>query len=456
MHTAPLNKIAFIGVGNMGRPLVERLLLAGYEVQVYDIDPTHAQSVVAGGARWKPTPAQCANGCEIVVTCLPLPHHVLENMTGPQGALAGMAENSVWIDTSTTDYHNTQSIAGLARQKHIYSLEAPVSNLSHMGVDFANVCFYIGGDERGYQSSRSVLETMGRKAFYVGEIGAGQSVKLLTNLLFYAATAVWAELLVLAHANQIPLHWFWDFVKTSRGNCFVSNQLTPFMLDASYDHSCTLEITVKDMSLTEALADELGVAMPLGRIIADRYRQAGARFDTQDNHVRVAALSEQENNMVLALPGFQAPSPYGANRAYRHSGAFTEDDFGRITPTLPEAFHSSIRFTDNQKIKLATDLVEFLAAINRIILGEAAEIGRAMGLSPALVTQVVNWSCGPSWVAEHLDSYEPCFDSIAVVDQKRHQLQLSVINRIFQQSILDAAIPLRMAAVTQAEGVPAP
>ncbi len=456
MHTAEPNKIAFIGVGNMGRPLVERLLLAGYEVQVYDIDPTRASSVIAAGARWKATPALCASGCEVVVTCLPLPHHVLENMTGPEGALAGMAENSVWIDTSTTDYHNTRHIAGLARQKHIHSLEAPVSNLSHMGVDFANVCFYIGGDKIGYQSSHSVLETMGRKAFYVGAIGTGQSVKLLTNLLFYAATAVWAELLVLARANEIPLHWFWDFVKTSRGNCFVSNQLTPFMLDASYDHSCTLEITVKDMSLTEALADELGVAMPLGRIIADRYRQAGARFDTQDNHVKVAALSEQENSIALALADFQAPSPYGANRNYRHSGAFTEDAFGRITPTLPGTFHSGIRFTDNQKIKLATHLVEFLACINRVILGEAAEIGGAMGLSPSLVTQVVNWSCGPSWVAEHMDSYEPCFDSIAVVDQKRHELKLSVINRIFQQSILDVAISPRMAGLSEAEGVLVP
>ena len=112
MHTAEPNKIAFIGVGNMGRPLVERLLLAGYEVQVYDIDPTRASSVIAAGARWKATPALCASGCGVVVTCLPLPHHVLENMTGPEGALAGMAENSVWIDTSTTDYHNTRHIAG--------------------------------------------------------------------------------------------------------------------------------------------------------------------------------------------------------------------------------------------------------------------------------------------------------------------------------------------------------
>ncbi|PMY64055.1 MULTISPECIES: NAD(P)-dependent oxidoreductase [Pseudomonas] len=436
-------KIGFIGTGNMGRPLIERLLNAGYEVQVYDIDPTHARPIIDLGAHWKATPALCASNCQIVVTCLPLPHHVLETMTGPDGALAGMTVNTVWIDTSTTDYHNTRHIAALARRKKIFSLEAPVSNLSHMGVDFANVCFYIGGDEGGYRLSQVMLETMGRKSFYVGEIGAGQSVKLLTNLLFYAATAVWAELLVLARANDIPLHWLWDFVKVSRGNCFVSNQLTPFMLDASYDHSCTLEITVKDMNLTEALADELGIAMPLGRIIAQRYRQAGALFDTQDNHVKVAALSERENDIRLALPDFQAPSPYGANRNYRHNGAFVEDTLGRITPVLPETFHSGITFTDNNKIKLASHLVEFLACVNKIILDEASEIGTAMGLSASLVEQVVNWSCGPSWVAEHLDTYEPCYDSIAAVGEQLQALRLTVIEQIFRHSILGSPFPPR-------------
>lgn len=449
-------KIGFIGTGNMGRPLIERLLKAGYEVQAHDINPEHASSVVVVGASWKDTPALCASTCQIVVTCLPLPHHVLENMTGDNGALSGMSEGSVWIDTSTTDYHNTLHIAKLAKQKNIFSLEAPVSNLSHMGVDFANVCFYIGGDEPGYRLSQTMLETMGRKSFYVGKIGYGQSVKLLTNLLFYAATAVWAELLVMAKANDIPLHWLWDFVKTSRGNCFVSSQLTPFMLDGSYDHSCTLEITVKDMSLTVALADELGVEIPLGRIIAQRYNQAGLLFDSQENHVKVAALSERENNIRLNIPGFYAPSPYGANRAYRHSGDLVEDAMGRITPKPAPKFQSNSTLTDSSKIKLASHLVEFLACINKTILVEAWQIGRAMGLSDSLIEQVVNWSCGPSWIAENLNIYEPCFDSIAVIEKLQQKLHLPVIEKIFQQSLLSNPSPTYPIGNRIRDGVAAP
>lgn len=433
-HTGP-RTIGFIGTGNMGGPLIERLLDAGHQVQVHDVDPQRAQASVARGATWRGTPASCAAGCEIVVTCLPLPHHVLENLTGPDGALQGMSPGSVWIDTSTTDYHNTLQLAGLALAKGVYSLEAPVSNLSHMGVDFANVCFYIGGDKPGYRISRDVLETMGRKSFYVGRIGNGQSVKLLTNLLFYAATVAWTELLAIARHAQLPLHWLWDFVKTSRGNCFVSNQLTPFILDSSYDRSCTLEITVKDMGLTVALADELGVTMPLGRIVAQRYQQAGERYPSHDNHVKVAALCEEENHLSLGIENFQAPSPYGANPDYRHPRGLVSDHLGRVVPSLPDAFRCAIAEVGADQQALANALVEYLACVNRVILDEAIELGTAMGLEASLLAQVVNWSCGPSWVAEHLSSYRPCRDSVALVEQQRTALRLFVLEQIARQGI---------------------
>ena len=84
----------------------------------------------------------------MLITCLPLPKHVRETMLGSDGALAALGRGAVWIDTSTTDYHNTLDIARMAALRDVMSLEAPVSNLSHMGVDFNNVCFYVGGEKR--------------------------------------------------------------------------------------------------------------------------------------------------------------------------------------------------------------------------------------------------------------------------------------------------------------------
>jgi len=177
--------IGFIGTGSMGRPMIHELLKKGYPVKVFDKYKSAADSVVAAGAVWADSPRDAALDCQVVITCLPLPEDVLENMLGDKGALAGMKAGSTWIDTSTTDYHNTLRIAKEAKKCGVYSIEGPVSNLSHMGVDFANSSIYCAGDREGYDMSLEVLNTITKISFYVGDIGSAQTTKLLTNLLFY-------------------------------------------------------------------------------------------------------------------------------------------------------------------------------------------------------------------------------------------------------------------------------
>ena len=402
-----VTKVSFIGTGSMGRPLVFKLLDQGYQVQVYDKYKEMADTVLAAGAVWHDTPREAAQGCDVVVTSLPLPHHVLENMVGDDGGLAGMNPGATWIDSSTTDYHNTLHIAGVAAQQGVYSLEAPVSNLSHMGVDFANVSFYVGGDKSGYDRCEDMLNTMGRISFYVGEIGQGQTVKLFTNLLFYTATVVWGEVLMIARHLGIPLHWMWDYAKASRGDCFVTDQCTPFILDGSYDRSCTLEITVKDTSLTVELADELNVPLPIGRIVERRYRQAGETYYPHDNHIIVTKLIEEDNQTGLQVPCFTAPSPYGADPGYRHPKGIMDDQYGRIKPILPERYRSPSYELDAELIGAAHGLMEFMAYVNYCILHESCILGRKMGLGEDLIRDVVKWSCGPSWVADHVDTFQP-------------------------------------------------
>jgi len=404
----------------MGRPMIFKLLEKGYPVKVYDKYQETAETVVAAGAIWENTPKEAARDCGVVITCLPLPHHVLENMLGDNGGIEGMYPGATWIDTSTTDYHNTKYIAGIAAERGIYSLEAPVSNLSHMGVDFANVSFYVSGDKAGYDLSQDVLDTMGQISFFVNEnIGKAQTVKLLTNLLFYTGMIVLGEVLAAAQKNGIPLDWMWQFIKASKGCSFVSEQVSPFIFDGSYDRSCTLEITVKDTDLTVKLADELNVPMPIGRIVEERYRQAGQKYDQQLGHVSVTRLIEEENEIYLRISGFTAPSPYGANPNYVHSDVLVKDEYGRVKP-LPYQLHYERPpkdDLDNDLIKLAETLTEFMEYVNYVILREAYHLGKNMGLSRELLTDVVRWSCGTSWVFDNEADYRPNSNIISKIKQ---------------------------------------
>ncbi|CDX47014.1 6-phosphogluconate dehydrogenase NAD-binding [Mesorhizobium sp. ORS 3359] len=395
-HFRNADRIGFIGTGSMGRPMIAKLLQAGYQVGVYDIDPPAAKDVVEKGARWHDAPSDAARGCEIVITCLPLPHDVFDNMAGEQGALAGMAPGSVWIDTSTTDYHNTIEIGRRAAAIDVHSLEAPVSNLSHMGVDFANVSFFVGGPFEAYGRCETVLQTMGAISLHVGDIGQGQSVKLLTNLLFYAAAVASGHALCRSVREGIPAQQAWRKFVASSANSVAIEQFVPFLLDGSYDRSCTLEITVKDMGLAVQLADELGVGLPIGRAVEERYSEAGRKFDRHDSHLRVVELAEVVFGVRLKVPGYRAPSKYGADPAHPPDQEFLADSVGRIKPKREHVFPlDDVPLSDIQ-IRLLDSLVGELTHVNRLILQEAFDLGRGMGLNDDMIYDVVTWSVGAS------------------------------------------------------------
>lgn len=405
-------KIAYIGTGKMGKQMIFKLLKNGYEVNVYDKYKEAADTVVAAGAVWKDSPVQVAEEADLAITCLPLPKHVLENMLGGEGkpgALEGMKPGSTWLDFSTSDYNNTQYIAGEAAKKRVFSLEAPVSNLSHMGVDFGNVSFYVSGDKKGYEASEEALKCMGKIAFFVSEdIGKAQTIKLLTNLLFYTGATVLGEVLTIAKINGIPLLWMWDFIRASQGNSFVAEQETPFVFDGSYDYSCSLGINVKDMGLTVKLAEKLNVALPIGRIAEEIYREAGQKYDANDNQAKVIKLIEDENNLDLRVPGFTAPSPYGLNRSYVHAEEKVVDALGRIKPwPYKWEYAPPQEKLSEQLMDIAQSLADFMAYINYLILQEAKQLGKNVGLTDRLLVDAVRWSCGSSWVVDNIDYYQP-------------------------------------------------
>lgn len=401
------NQITFIGTGTMGKSMVRELLKSGYPVKVYDKLESAADSLVKLGATWADTPKESAIDSEIVFTCLPLPEHVYENMMGPEGALEGMHSGAIWVDTSTTDYHNTLRIAEEATKKGVHSLEAPVSNLSHMGANFANTSIYVGGEKEAYDRVEPVLNVISKIAFHVSKIGEAQTVKLITNLLFYTDTVICGECLGLAREAGIPLQWMWEKINKSTAFSVATEQFMPFLFDHSYDHSCTLEIGHKDMTLTTSLADELKVALPLGRIIRDYYNEAMRRWHSQDGHIIVCRITEKDNQLNLQIPGFIAPSKYGADSDYVRSDEMIADEYGRIKPKLPDSYKADPFEPNPEQQALIQILIEYMTWINYVIYEECIDLGVAMGLSKKLLAEVILWSVGTCWVTENYGKERP-------------------------------------------------
>lgn len=383
----------------MGRPMVRQLLASGYPVVVHDRRREAARDALAAGAVWGCTPGAASRNSRYVITCLPQSRHISECMLGSHGALAAMAQGSVWINLSTSDYHNTLRIAKEATTRGVHSLDAPVSNLSHMGVERCNVSFFVGGDAQTYSQCRRLFEDLGRIVLHVGDIRVSQTVKLLTNLLFYTATVAAGEVLCLAAQAGIPVYWMWRLMQRSSGNCVAVEQFLPFVLDRSYDHSCSLAIAEKDMLLIMRLADELGVDLPLGSIVAKRYRQACNDFGSADNHLKVIKLSETDRRIDLHIPGFVAPSKYGADRNYSTAQAVASDSLsGLHSQRYPICGDFPDMLTRGQRSQVLT-LCGMLAYVNRSVLEEGCRLAQRVGLTPALLRHYVISSVGACRVA---------------------------------------------------------
>lgn len=423
-------QITYIGTGAMGKPMISQLIEHGYTVKVTDKYKSAAETVITKGAIWADTPKEAATGSDVVITCLPLPHHVYENMVGPDGALEGMKKDSIWIDTSTTDYHNTLKIEALGIAKGVISLEAPVSNLSHMGADFANTSIYVGGNKAAFERIKDILNTISKVSFHVSGIGKAQTVKLITNLYFYSATVICGECFALAQEAGIPLHWMWDYSKQTKAFSIALEQFMPFLFDKSYDKSCTLEIGHKDMNLTSDLAKELNVKLPTGNIIRAHYDETIKRYNSQDGHIIVCKVTEDDNNISLQIPNFVAPSKYGANPNYIRSEEMIEDKWSRIKPKIPESYKAKDYYPSSEQQELIDSLIEYMTFINYLINEECYNLGIGMGLSKELLKEVIFWSVGTCWIADNFENYSPDNNILKKIQNIKTNLKLRTTERI--------------------------
>ncbi|MBZ8118747.1 NAD(P)-dependent oxidoreductase [Roseovarius sp. LXJ103] len=422
--------IGFIGTGRIGPPVIRSLLSAGYTVKVHDKYRSAATDVIAAGATWAETPRDVAKGTDSLITCLAQPSHVNEAMLGDNGAAHAMQAEAIWINLSTTDYHSTIRIRDVLKSNGAFCLEAPVSNLSHMGVDFGNSSVYCAGEKAGYDSAKGILEAVAQISFFTGDIGSAQAVKLLTNLIFYGAASISGDCLAISQHAGIPTHWMWEKIAGSPAASVTVTQFIPMLFDGSYDTSCSLAIGVKDMALTLAFAEERGVTLPLSRLVCDRYALAGQVYDPSQNHLKVLKLTEDANDMAIRIPGFIAPSKYGIDPSFVISEQMDTDALGRMTPKLP-AHYRAPEFTPTaHQSDLIDTLIRIMAAANHALNAEAILLGQSVGLDRAVIEEMIVWSVGTNWMIENIGGYDPDAAHLPGIDTLSGGLHLPFLSNV--------------------------
>jgi 3-hydroxyisobutyrate dehydrogenase-like beta-hydroxyacid dehydrogenase len=295
---ASARRVGFVGLGAMGNPMAVNLLAAGHSLVVTDLREAAAANLVEAGATWAATPAEVARDRDVIFLSLPNPSDVEEVVTGPDGVLAAAARGSVIVDLSTNEPAVVQGLAAAAAEKGVEFLDAPVSG-GVAGARSGRLAVMVGGDAGTLEAVRPLLEVIGDRVFPVGPVGSGNVVKLLNNMMFFVNLLGSLEALVVGAKAGIDPDVLRDVVKAGSGGSSVWDFATRAVLADRLDPRFTVALASKDVALATALADEVGVDVPMGQLarrLIHQYRDADHGGDDVFSLVRM--IEEQAGYTV--------------------------------------------------------------------------------------------------------------------------------------------------------------
>ena len=283
-------RVGFVGLGIMGRGMAANLLKAGFEVRVWNRTASRMDALVANGAEAGESPADVAANCDVIVVCVSDTPDVENVVLGENGILEAAKPGSLVIDCSTISPKVTKEIAALLAEKDVHMLDAPISGGSE-GAANGTLSIMVGGDAAQFERALPIFEAMGKTITHVGETGAGQTVKLVNQVLVVGNCLAMCEALMLAEAGGVDLQKAFDAVSKGAAGSWMFTNRAPQIIDRDWRPGFTIDLQQKDLRLVLDAADEFGVPIPGTSLIFNLYRTLEARgLGGDGNHALVKAL----------------------------------------------------------------------------------------------------------------------------------------------------------------------
>jgi 3-hydroxyisobutyrate dehydrogenase len=287
-------RVAFNGLGIMGWPMAANLARAGFDLSVWTHSDGKAERFVAehGGSAGA-TPAEAAEGADVVITMVTDSPEVESVLFGDGGAAAVLAEGSLAIDMSTIAPSASRALAERLAEAGIDFLEAPVSG-SRPKAEDGTLTIMVGGDPAVFERAQAVFEAMGERIVLVGPAGHAQLAKLLTNTMGAVHAVALAEAVIAVGKAGIDPDAFLEVASGSAGNSTVLGLKGPPMFERRFDPLFKLDHMLKDVRHCLAEAEALGVDLRLGRIVEGVYARASEEgHGGEDFAAVILALEDQ-------------------------------------------------------------------------------------------------------------------------------------------------------------------
>ncbi len=299
--------VGFIGLGRLGRPMAERLLAAGHTVHAFNRSRAPVEALAAKGARPASSLADIAARADIVLTALPTEETVLA--VYEELSRSARAEQ-LFLDHSTVSPDTSRRCASLLWARGARFLDAPVSG-GPEGAAAGTLTIMVGGGAAAFERALPVLRAYGANIRRCGDVGAGEVVKLVNQLLTTIHALAAAEAMVLTAKLGADPELVFEVISTSLGASAMFRRVVPLILARDFSGGAMIRLYVKDLAIARALARSAGAPLPLGELTEQRFREAAARGMADEDVAAMVRLWEEAAGVSVRGPAPGTPARRG-------------------------------------------------------------------------------------------------------------------------------------------------
>ncbi|MFL2790721.1 MAG: 3-hydroxyisobutyrate dehydrogenase [Paracoccaceae bacterium] len=263
-------KVGFIGLGNMGLPMAEKLYSEGHIVTGFDL-----RKIVKSRFPILREIKEVVVNKDVIITMLPSGSEVVDVH---KKIIPECSKSTVIVDCSTVDIKSADFVASLAKASNFLSLDAPVSG-GVIGAKKGELTFMVGGDKEGFDIIKPLFDLMGKKTVYCGSSGSGQAAKICNNMILGISMIGVCEAFALADKIGLDRQKMFEVSSNSSGQCWSLNTYCPATgvgpeapSDNNYLPGFASELMVKDLMLAQAAAHQENVHTPLGKHASTIYQ----------------------------------------------------------------------------------------------------------------------------------------------------------------------------------------
>ena len=285
-------KIGFVGLGIMGKPMARNLMAAGYELTVYDIVGEPVEELATEGASAASSPREATVNNARTITMLPDSADSERAILGPDGVLEGAAPGSVIIDMSSIAPSMSQQIGVACADKGVEFLDAPVSG-GEPGAIAGTLAIMVGGKQSVFDDCEPLLQVMGGNVVLTGDIGAGNITKLANQIIVAANIEALSEALVLTQKAGVDPERVFNAIRGGLAGSAVMEAKAPMMLDRNFRAGFRIRLHQKDLRNVLQTAGELNVPLPVTALVQQMLGSLINDGDQESDHSAILHFIEK-------------------------------------------------------------------------------------------------------------------------------------------------------------------